>query len=230
MFGLKYRAKFRLVTCEQSLMAVISRFYWITPSFPWQVLSWMHPESLATITRCSQPLVGVAGKRSKDDERYVQTIMDANAQSHKLYIMDARPNVNAVANKVTSLPPANDVTGRYCFYWCLSVQKGRVGSPASITGHMTGGGGLHRWGEVEPPPSGDTWGSPRYGQQAGSTHPTGMLSRLIKKYSNFHHLKWRKIKMNLHWVPLTSSSVTTKVGKFFDRKEQFWNLDISVLN
>ena len=62
----------------------------------------MHPESLATITRCSQPLVGVAGKRSKDDERYVQMIMDANAQSHKLYIMDARPNVNAVANKVTS--------------------------------------------------------------------------------------------------------------------------------
>ncbi len=65
-----------------------------------QVLSWMHPESLATITRCSQPLVGVAGKRSKDDERYVQMIMDANAQSHKLYIMDARPSVNAVANKV----------------------------------------------------------------------------------------------------------------------------------
>ena len=65
-----------------------------------QVLAWMHPESLATITRCSQPLVGVAGKRSKDDERYVQMIMDANAQSHKLYIMDARPNVNAVANKV----------------------------------------------------------------------------------------------------------------------------------
>ena len=69
---------------------------------PRQVLSWMHPESLASITRCSQPLVGVAGKRSKDDERYVQMIMDANAQSHKLYIMDARPNVNAVANKVTS--------------------------------------------------------------------------------------------------------------------------------
>ncbi len=60
----------------------------------------MHPETLATITRCSQPLVGVAGKRSKDDERYVQTIMDANAQSHKLFIIDARPNVNAVANKV----------------------------------------------------------------------------------------------------------------------------------
>ncbi|XP_054722189.1 myotubularin-related protein 2-like [Uloborus diversus] len=63
------------------------------------VLSWIHPESQATITRCSQPLVGVSSKRSKDDERYIQMIMDANAQSHKIFIMDARPSVNAVANK-----------------------------------------------------------------------------------------------------------------------------------
>ncbi|XP_014667410.1 PREDICTED: myotubularin-related protein 2-like [Priapulus caudatus] len=63
------------------------------------VVSWIHPESHATITRCAQPLVGVGFRRSKDDERYVQMILDANAQSHKLYIMDARPNVNAVANK-----------------------------------------------------------------------------------------------------------------------------------
>ncbi|XP_070198187.1 phosphatidylinositol-3,5-bisphosphate 3-phosphatase MTMR2-like [Littorina saxatilis] len=63
------------------------------------VLSWIHPESQATITRSSQPMVGVAGKRNKDDEHYIQMIMEANAQSHKLYIMDARPSVNAVANK-----------------------------------------------------------------------------------------------------------------------------------
>ncbi|XP_057340211.1 myotubularin-related protein 2 isoform X1 [Microplitis mediator] len=63
------------------------------------VLSWIHPESQATITRCAQPLVGVAGKRSREDERYVQLIMDANAQSHKLFIMDARPMANAIANK-----------------------------------------------------------------------------------------------------------------------------------
>lgn len=65
-----------------------------------QVLSWIHPESQATITRSSQPMVGVAGKHNKEDERYIQMIMDANAQSHKLYIMDARPFVNAVANRV----------------------------------------------------------------------------------------------------------------------------------
>lgn len=63
------------------------------------VLSWIHPESQATITRASQPLVGVGGKRCKEDERYIQMIMDANAQSHKLFIMDARPSANAIANK-----------------------------------------------------------------------------------------------------------------------------------
>lgn len=41
----------------------------------------------------------VSGKRSKEDERYIQLIMDANAQSHKLFIMDARPSANAIANK-----------------------------------------------------------------------------------------------------------------------------------
>ena len=44
--------------------------------------------------------MGVSGRKSKDDERYVQLIMEANAQAHKLYIMDARPQVNALANKV----------------------------------------------------------------------------------------------------------------------------------
>ena len=56
------------------------------------VLSWIHPESLATITRCAQPLVGL-NKRSREDERHIQNIMDANAQSHRIYIYDARPKV-----------------------------------------------------------------------------------------------------------------------------------------
>lgn len=55
------------------------------------VLSWLHPKGQASITRSAQPLVGVAAKRSKDDEKYLQMILDANATSHKLYVMDARP-------------------------------------------------------------------------------------------------------------------------------------------
>ncbi|KAK9971516.1 hypothetical protein ABG768_024879 [Culter alburnus] len=54
------------------------------------VLSWIHPETQATIVRCSQPMVGLTDRRCKEDEHYLQTIMDANAQSHKLTIFDGR--------------------------------------------------------------------------------------------------------------------------------------------
>uniref|UniRef100_A0A4W5LK50 Myotubularin related protein 1a n=1 Tax=Hucho hucho TaxID=62062 RepID=A0A4W5LK50_9TELE len=63
------------------------------------VLSWIHPESQATIVRSSQPLVGPSDRRCKEDERYLQTIMDANAQSHKLTIFDARQSSMADNNK-----------------------------------------------------------------------------------------------------------------------------------
>lgn len=63
------------------------------------VLSWIHPTSSATITRCSQPQVGVSGKRSSEDETYLNYILEANAHCDKLAIMDARPSANAIANK-----------------------------------------------------------------------------------------------------------------------------------
>ena len=93
-----------------------------------EVLSWIHPDSQATITRSSQPMVGVAGKRNKDDEHYIQMIMEANAQSHKLYIMDARPSVNAVANKVC--------------YVCVGWGEGRGGKRNKDDEHW---GGVPVW-------------------------------------------------------------------------------------
>ncbi|XP_072562721.1 myotubularin-related protein 1b isoform X2 [Paramormyrops kingsleyae] len=63
------------------------------------VLSWIHPESQATIVRCGQPLVGPSDRRCKEDERFLQTILDANAQSHKLSIFDARQGSVADTNK-----------------------------------------------------------------------------------------------------------------------------------
>lgn len=65
-----------------------------------QVLSWIHPETQATIVRCSQPLVGPTDRRCKEDERFLQIVMDANAQSHKLTIFDARQSSVAFTNKV----------------------------------------------------------------------------------------------------------------------------------
>ncbi|XP_074621963.1 phosphatidylinositol-3,5-bisphosphate 3-phosphatase MTMR2-like isoform X2 [Acropora palmata] len=64
------------------------------------VLSWLHPKNSASISRASQPNAGLVGKtRSKDDEKYFQAILDANARGHKLLIMDARPKINALANQ-----------------------------------------------------------------------------------------------------------------------------------
>lgn len=63
------------------------------------ILSWIHPKNNATITRCSQPLVGVGGKRCPEDETYLNYILEMNSNSDKLIIMDARPSANAIANK-----------------------------------------------------------------------------------------------------------------------------------
>lgn len=75
-----------------------------------QVLSWIHPENQAVITRSSQPLVGMSGKRNKDDERYLELIRETNGQLSKLTIYDARPSVNAVANKVSECLRSTTIT------------------------------------------------------------------------------------------------------------------------
>jgi hypothetical protein len=52
----------------------------------------------ATLTRCSQPAVGMRRNRSKDDEKLLADICATNELSQELPIMDARPRANAVAN------------------------------------------------------------------------------------------------------------------------------------
>lgn len=60
---------------------------------------WKHPNSSATISRCSQPLVGMGGKKSEDDEALLREIQKANTEGKDkpLHIIDARPKVNATA-------------------------------------------------------------------------------------------------------------------------------------
>jgi myotubularin-related protein 1/2 len=64
------------------------------------VLCWIHKENRASITRCSQPLVGKLGKRCREDEVMLHLIKKVTPGSNKLYIIDARPKLNAVANMV----------------------------------------------------------------------------------------------------------------------------------
>ncbi|KRX56941.1 Myotubularin-related protein 2, partial [Trichinella sp. T9] len=63
------------------------------------VCCWLHPDGNAALTRSAQPSVGVTARRNHDDEQYLQKIINVNGKSKKLYIMDARPVVNARVNK-----------------------------------------------------------------------------------------------------------------------------------
>ncbi|KAK6048914.1 phosphoglycerate mutase family protein [Cooperia oncophora] len=63
------------------------------------VLSWLHPTTQASITRCAQPMSGMTNRKCTEDEWFLKQIVMANADSHHLLIFDARPVVNAKVNK-----------------------------------------------------------------------------------------------------------------------------------
>ncbi|VDL86874.1 unnamed protein product [Schistocephalus solidus] len=58
------------------------------------VLSWLHPESRASLTRASQPMVGLQNRRNSADEQLVELIRTANANTSDLLILDARSQVS----------------------------------------------------------------------------------------------------------------------------------------
>ena len=63
-------------------------------------MSWYCHTNHATITRASQPLIGL-NRKSRDDIDLLHDIVDANINHHgsRLFILDARPKVNALFNK-----------------------------------------------------------------------------------------------------------------------------------
>ena len=76
------------------------------------VLTYYHRANAATITRSSQPMVGIAQNRSFQDERLVEAIFSSHmspdavtTSTERVYgstltnlIIDARPTTNAMAN------------------------------------------------------------------------------------------------------------------------------------
>ncbi|GLT66746.1 hypothetical protein SLA2020_390970 [Shorea laevis] len=67
------------------------------------VVSWCHPETGAVLARSSQPLVGIMmNMRSNADEKLVAALctqlVGGRQSKRKLYIADARPRKNALAN------------------------------------------------------------------------------------------------------------------------------------
>ncbi|EGC29628.1 hypothetical protein DICPUDRAFT_158764 [Dictyostelium purpureum] len=88
-------------------------------------LVWKSSTSNATISRCSQPVVGISKKRSLDDEKMIESIRLANPASEKVYIMDARPQLNAVANQVMGLgyEDTNNDTYNNCVLKFLDIEN-----------------------------------------------------------------------------------------------------------
>ncbi|XP_065870435.1 phosphatidylinositol-3-phosphatase myotubularin-1-like isoform X2 [Euphorbia lathyris] len=65
------------------------------------VVSWCHPGTGAVLARSSQPLVGIITTRSNTDEKLVAALCSQLGSAkgrRKLYIADARPRRNAIAN------------------------------------------------------------------------------------------------------------------------------------
>jgi myotubularin-related protein 1/2 len=62
---------------------------------------WRDPETGATLSRCAQPLTGLAGKRCQEDEELIKAIRLANpTNATLLYFVDFRPYTAAVGNKM----------------------------------------------------------------------------------------------------------------------------------
>jgi len=66
------------------------------------VLTWKIPGEPVSMFRCSQPKVGVTGKRSESDEFYLKTIFRSNHVQTEplLWIMDCRPKLYAIGNQL----------------------------------------------------------------------------------------------------------------------------------
>uniref|UniRef100_A0A914BYE1 Phosphatidylinositol-3-phosphatase n=1 Tax=Acrobeloides nanus TaxID=290746 RepID=A0A914BYE1_9BILA len=63
------------------------------------VLTYYYKANGAAICRCSQPLAGFSA-RCVEDENLMELIMGANQSASTLYLIDTRPKVNAMVNKV----------------------------------------------------------------------------------------------------------------------------------
>eukprot|EP00912_Choanoflagellata_sp_UC4_P002267 UC4_evm2s1434 len=62
------------------------------------ILSWINPKNGASITRCSQPRVGISGKRCEEDESLLKSFM-TSCGGTKYWIFDARPRLNVITNQ-----------------------------------------------------------------------------------------------------------------------------------
>lgn len=92
------------------------------------VVSWIKYDNKtyrAALMRSSQPLVGLTLKKNEYDEAYLNTFykMNSNNSLDKLFIVDARPLVNAVANRGAGGGYENEDNYDKCEILFLNIQN-----------------------------------------------------------------------------------------------------------
>jgi hypothetical protein len=64
-------------------------------------LCWKHPRNKSSLWRCAQPRSGVSTARCFEDEKLFSLLSELNEDNPLVYIVDCRPRINAMGNKLT---------------------------------------------------------------------------------------------------------------------------------
>eukprot|EP01127_Copromyxa_protea_P001965 TRINITY_DN11865_c0_g1_i1.p1 TRINITY_DN11865_c0_g1~~TRINITY_DN11865_c0_g1_i1.p1 ORF type:complete len:584 (-),score=49.41 TRINITY_DN11865_c0_g1_i1:28-1545(-) len=86
-------------------------------------LCWMHASKPITITRCAQPSVGLTLTESTADRELVESIRASNPLSETLYVIDARPKVNAIGNVIGPSQGGYELGYEKCIVKFLNIEN-----------------------------------------------------------------------------------------------------------
>lgn len=85
---------------------------------------WRHPQSHATLSRSSQPLVGLSGRRCLEDEQYLNSLRAVSCSlCDRLSIFDARSFKAAVGNQLTGKGYENVTSYDFCDIHFLGIEN-----------------------------------------------------------------------------------------------------------
>ncbi len=92
------------------------------------MVSWLkfdNRKNNVALLRSSQPLIGLTQRRSEKDENYLLKVCKLNTinTQDKLFIMDARPQVNAIANRAGGGGYENEDNYNYCEICFLNIHN-----------------------------------------------------------------------------------------------------------
>jgi myotubularin-related protein 1/2 len=85
-------------------------------------ITWRHPTNNQVIVRCAQPLCGIIGNRSKQDEKFME-IFAEKSTNNQVYLFDCRSQVNAYANKLKGAGTEARFAYRCCRMIFLKIEN-----------------------------------------------------------------------------------------------------------